>query len=88
MPNILYYTLTILYFNLSIRWWIIHKLPNLLSSKNREDLMKSHIDSLKQKHSELEKRIKSANDNHVQDYNITELKKQKLLLLKVQNITI
>ncbi len=42
--------------------------------------MKSHIDSLKQKHSELEKRIKSANDNHVQDYNITELKKQKLLL--------
>lgn len=42
--------------------------------------MKSHIDSLKQKHSELEKRIKSANDNHSQDYNITELKKQKLLL--------
>ena len=42
--------------------------------------MKSHIDSLKQKHSELEKRIKSANDNHAQDYNITELKKQKLLL--------
>ena len=28
--------------------------------------MKSHIDSLKQKHSELEKRIKSANDNHAQ----------------------
>lgn len=37
--------------------------------------MKSHIDTLKQKHSELEKRIKSANDNHALDHNITELKK-------------
>jgi len=42
--------------------------------------MKSHIDSLKQKHIQLEKTIKSANDNHLEDTTINTLKKQKLLL--------
>lgn len=42
--------------------------------------MKSHIDSLKQKHNKLEKTIKSANDNHLKDLTINKLKKQKLLL--------
>ncbi|MDP4709445.1 MAG: DUF465 domain-containing protein [Rickettsiaceae bacterium] len=42
--------------------------------------MKSHIDSLKQKHTELERSIKSANDNHLPDTTINKLKKQKLLL--------
>ncbi len=42
--------------------------------------MKSHINSLKQKHSQLEISIKSANDNHLDDITINTLKKQKLLL--------
>ena len=42
--------------------------------------MKSHINSLKQKHSQLEIFIKSANDNHLDNITISALKKQKLLL--------
>ena len=42
--------------------------------------MKSHINSLKQKHTQLEKNIKSANDNHLGNLTINKLKKQKLLL--------
>lgn len=42
--------------------------------------MKSHINTLKQKHSQLEISIKSANDNHLDDITINTLKKQKLLL--------
>ena len=42
--------------------------------------MKSHIKSLKQKHSQLEISIKSANDNHLDDITVNSLKKQKLLL--------
>jgi|TARA_B110000503_G_scaffold141911_1_gene236974 hypothetical protein len=42
--------------------------------------MKSHIDSLKQKHKQLERDIKSANDNQSTDITINKLKKQKLLL--------
>lgn len=42
--------------------------------------MKSHIKSLKQKHSQLEISIKSANDNHFDNITVNALKKQKLLL--------
>lgn len=42
--------------------------------------MKSHINSLKQKHSEIEQAIKSANDNYTEEFTINKLKKQKLLL--------
>lgn len=42
--------------------------------------MKSHINTLKQKHTQLENSIKSANDNHLDDITINTLKKQKLLL--------
>jgi len=42
--------------------------------------MKSHVNSLKQKHLEIEKNIKLANDNHSPDITINKLKKQKLLL--------
>lgn len=42
--------------------------------------MKSHIKSLKQKHSQLEISIKSANDNHLDNITVNALKKQKLLL--------
>lgn len=42
--------------------------------------MKSHINTLKQKHTQLEISIKSANDNHLDDLTINALKKQKLLL--------
>lgn len=42
--------------------------------------MKSHINSLKQKHSQLEKTIRVSNDNHIRDLTINKLKKQKLLL--------
>ena len=42
--------------------------------------MKSHINTLKQKHTQLEISIKSANDNHLDDITINTLKKQKLLL--------
>ena len=42
--------------------------------------MKSHIDSLKQKHNKLKKTIKSTNDNHLENLTINKLKKQKLLL--------
>jgi hypothetical protein len=42
--------------------------------------MKSHINTLKQKHAKLEISIKSSNDNHADDSTINTLKKQKLLL--------
>lgn len=42
--------------------------------------MKSHIKTLKQKHSQLEISIKSANDNHLDNITVNSLKKQKLLL--------
>ncbi|MDA9163512.1 DUF465 domain-containing protein [Rickettsiaceae bacterium] len=42
--------------------------------------MKSHINSLKEKHNQIEKNIKIANDNHSPDITINHLKKQKLLL--------
>jgi hypothetical protein len=42
--------------------------------------MKSHINTLKQKHTQLDLSIKSANDNHLSDITINTLKKQKLLL--------
>jgi hypothetical protein len=42
--------------------------------------MKSHINTLKQKHTQLDISIKSANDNHLGDITINALKKQKLLL--------
>ena len=42
--------------------------------------MKSHIKSLKQKHSQLEISIKSTNDNHLDNITANDLKKQRLLL--------
>ena len=42
--------------------------------------MKSHINALKQKHTQLEDSIKSSNDNHLGEITINALKKQKLLL--------
>ncbi len=53
----------------------------LLTNKKFGGLsMKSHINTLKQKHTQLENSIKSANDNHLDDITINALKKQKLLL--------
>lgn len=42
--------------------------------------MKSHINSLKQKHAKLENSIKNANDNYHDDAIVNKLKKEKLLL--------
>lgn len=40
----------------------------------------SHLNNLKKKHAEIEQNIKTSNDNHTDEIELTALKKQKLKL--------
>lgn len=42
--------------------------------------MQPYIDSLKQKHIQLEKNIKHASESRLKDFSVNIMKKQKLLL--------
>ena len=69
---------------------MVNNLCPHINLKNRGEIMKSHIDSLKQKHSKLEQSIKFATNHHLDETTVSNLKKQKLLLkeeiTKLENV--